>query len=48
MSSGEPLTPEEQAIVHLAAAVRRATGNLHPLIALLRDGEVEPNAHDTR
>ena len=35
MAAGEPQTPEERQTAELVAALR-ATGNLHPLIAVLR------------
>jgi hypothetical protein len=41
MASEEDLPPEERATVELAAQLR-ASGNLHPLIARLRDGQVGP------
>ena len=41
MEIGEDLSPEEQTTLELAAQLRE-TGNLHPLVARLRDGEIGP------
>ncbi len=41
MGVRDDLPPEEQATAELAARLRES-GNLHPLVALLRDGEIGP------
>jgi hypothetical protein len=41
MASVDDLTSEERTTIDLAAQLRES-GNLHPLIARLRDGEVGP------
>ncbi len=41
MASVEDLSPEEQTTIELASELRDS-GNLHPLIARLRDGVVGP------
>ncbi len=41
MAVDEGLTPEEQQTADLVDALKK-TGNLHPLIEVLRDGEAGP------
>jgi hypothetical protein len=41
MAASEGLTPEERATAELVKALR-ATGNLHPLVAVLRDPDGGP------
>jgi hypothetical protein len=41
MGSGNDLPPEERSAAELASRLR-GSGNLHPLIALLRDGTIGP------
>jgi hypothetical protein len=43
MAFADDLSPEEQATLELAMQLV-ATGNLHPLIARLRDGELGPES----
>lgn len=43
MAFADDLSPEEQATLELVTDLM-ATGNLHPLIARLRDGELGPES----
>jgi hypothetical protein len=43
MAFADDLWPEEQATLELAAQLRNS-GNLHPLIARLREGDVGPES----